>query len=195
MRELDGLIIAGSCFILPPCSSFGRWQPSTPATRRFLRSWLYGIKPVIIAIVAQAVGLESCQGYSHYCGRGSGDCCLFLSVDELLLLLLAGCGVMLVKNLWRTRSGTSGAMLYLFLEFWRMSVAPCCQAPATWLNVFLFFLKIGSVLYGSGYVLLALQGVGGTKPVAHPSNFWMQLPLVSSRLVLCLPQRPSLAIC
>jgi len=39
-----------------------------------------------------------------------------------------------------------------------MSVSPAVEAPATWLNVFLFFLKIGSVLYGSGYVLLALQG-------------------------------------
>jgi len=48
----------------------------------------------------------------------------FLSVDELLLLLLAGCGVMLVKKLWRTRVEHQGQCSYLFLEFWRMSVAP-----------------------------------------------------------------------
>jgi len=71
--------------------------------------------------------------------------------------------------------------------------SPAVEAPATWLNVFLFFLKIGSVLYGSGYVLLAFLQRELERNQWLPSNFWMQLPLVSSRLVLCLPQRPSLS--
>ena len=80
----------------------------------------------------------------------------FLSVDELLLLLLAGLGVMLVKNLWRTKNGTAGAMLLpISGVLTHVGSSPAVAAPATWLNVFLFFLKIGSVLYGSGYVLLA----------------------------------------
>jgi len=66
---------------------------------------------------------------------------------------------MLVKNLWRTRSGTSGAMLLPISGVLAHVGSSAVKAPATWLNVFLFFLKIGSVLYGSGYVLLAfLQG-------------------------------------
>jgi len=78
----------------------------------------------------------------------------FLSVDELLLLLLAGCGVMLVKKLWRTKWNIRGNVLPISGVLAHVGSSPAVEAPATWLNVFLFFLKIGSVLYGSGYVLL-----------------------------------------
>ncbi len=156
-----GLIIAGSCFILPAmlivwalAAVYARYQ-----TLPELGWLLYGIKPVIIAIVAQALwqlGLKAAKDIPTIVAGVAVIVAFFLSVDELLLLLLAGLGVMLVKNLWRTKSGTAGAMLLpISGVLAQVGSSPAVAAPATWLNVFLFFLKIGSVLYGSGYVLLA----------------------------------------
>jgi len=65
---------------------------------------------------------ESCQGYSHYCGGVAVIVAFFLSVDELLLLLLA-VWVMLVKTCGVQEVEHQG-QCHLFLEFWRMSVAP-----------------------------------------------------------------------
>ena len=156
-----GLIIAGSCFILPAmlivwalAAVYARYQ-----TLPELGWLLYGIKPVIIAIVVQALwqlGLKAAKDIPTIVAGVAVIVAFFLSVDELLLLLLAGLGVMLVKNLWRTKNGTAGAMLLpISGVLTHVGSSPAVAAPATWLNVFLFFFKIGSVLYGSGYVLLA----------------------------------------
>ncbi|MBW4639736.1 MAG: chromate transporter [Gloeocapsa sp. UFS-A4-WI-NPMV-4B04] len=155
-----GLIIAGSCFILPAmlivwmlAAIYVRYQQLPE-----LEWVLYGIKPVIIAIVVQALwqlGKKAIKGIPTLVVGVAVIAAFFLGVNEILLLLLAGLGVMLIKNLWRSKSGTAGALLLpisgVVAQVGSSPIAP----PATWLSVFLFFLKIGSVLYGSGYVLLA----------------------------------------
>jgi chromate transporter len=64
---------------------------------------------------------------------------------------------MLFKNLWRTN--TMAAWLFPMTSLMSQTGSTPATAPATypatWVQTFLFFLKIGSVLYGSGYVLLA----------------------------------------
>lgn len=156
-----GLIIAGSCFILPAmlivwtlAVVYARYQ-KVPE----LEWLLYGIKPVIIAIVAQALWQLGKKAAKDVPTIAAGVLVIFafsLGVDELLLLLLAGLGVMLVKNLWRSRSGTAGAFLLPVSGVLAQVGSSSAAVPSvSWLNVFLFFLKIGSVLYGSGYVLLA----------------------------------------
>lgn len=156
-----GLIIAGLCFILPAmlivwalAAIYTRYQ-TVPQV-----DWLlYGIKPVIIAIVVQALwqlGRKAIKDIPTTIAAVAVVAAFFLNVNELLLLLLAGLGVMLMKNLWRTRSGTAGAwLLPVSLILGQAGSSPAVAASASWLDVFLFFLKIGSVLYGSGYVLLA----------------------------------------
>lgn len=153
-----GLIIAGSCFILPAmlivwtlAAIYVRYQKLPE-----LEWVLYGIKPVIIAIVVQALwqlGKKAIKDIPTIMVAVGVVAAFFLGVNEILLLLLAGLGVSLIKNLGHGRSGT-GVLLPVFLAV-NTPIAP----SANWINVFLFFLKIGSVLYGSGYVLLAfLQG-------------------------------------
>lgn len=155
-----GLIIAGSCFILPAmlivwalAAIYARYQ-----TVPQIEWLLYGIKPVIIAIVVQALwqlGKKAAKDIPTTLAGIAVIVAFFLGANEILLLLLAGLGVMVVKNLQRSRSGTAGAWLLPVSGVLAQVGTPAAAATASWVNVFLFFLKVGSVLYGSGYVLLA----------------------------------------
>lgn len=155
-----GLIIAGSCFILPAmlivwalAAIYARYQ-----TVPQIEWLLYGIKPVIIAIVVQALwqlGKKAAKDIPTTVAGIAVIVAFFLGANEILLLLLAGLGVMVVKNLRRSRSGTAGAWLLPVTGVLAQVGTPAAFSPVSWVNVFLFFLKVGSVLYGSGYVLLA----------------------------------------
>lgn len=161
-----GLIVAGLCFILPAALvvlslavlyvEYG----TTPAAE-----WLlYGIKPVIIAVVAQAMwGLSKTAVKSRLLGViGAAVFFLYLmGLNELLLLFGGGLLFMLVKNAVRLRnvlgqSGLSGlATLGLPGALLVPTAASAAATSVSMSTLFFTFLKIGSVLYGSGYVLLA----------------------------------------
>ncbi|PSB28192.1 chromate transporter [Stenomitos frigidus ULC18] len=154
-----GLIIAGSCFILPAmlivwalAAVYVRFQ-TVPEV-----GWLlYGVKPVIMAIVAQAfwkLGKAAIKDLPTAIAGATVIAAFFLNVNELVLLLLAGLGVMLFKNIQRGNTGVA-ALLPFPIVLSQVSVTTAAIGKATWPQVFLVFLKIGSVLYGSGYVLLA----------------------------------------
>jgi len=157
-----GLLIAGSCFILPAmlivwtlAAVYDRYQ-TVPQVE-----WLlYGIKPVIIAIVLQAVwklGKKAAKDLPTQIAGAVAIAAYFAGVNEILVLLLLGVAVMLIKN-WQTRGHMTGAFL-LPLSGMLAQVGSAAAVPpvvaVSWASVFLFFVKIGSVLYGSGYVLLA----------------------------------------
>jgi len=156
----QGLFVAGSCFILPAmaivwtlAALYARYQ-SVPQVE-----WLlYGIKPVIIAIVVQALfklGNKAIKDVPTTIAAIGVIAAYFLNANELLLLAIAGLAVMLLKNL---RRGNRMALLLplsgTLAQTGGTAVAAAVATPS-WIRVFLFFLKIGSVLYGSGYVLLA----------------------------------------
>lgn len=156
-----GLFVAGACFILPAmtivwllAALYTRYQ-TIPQT-----GWLlYGVKPVMIAIVIQAVWKLGRKAVKDVPTTLAGIAVLvayFLGINELLLLLLAGLAVMLGRYLQRTRQRSAGAwLLPIFSTLAQTGGVVTATASISWLSVFLFFLKIGSVLYGSGYVLLA----------------------------------------
>jgi len=147
-----GLLIAGSSFILPATLIVWALAAIYVQSRSLPQvGWLlYGVKPVIIAIVLQALWK---LGKTAIKDRPTAIATFLVVLfswwryPEILLLLLAGVGVMLIKN---GRSiGFSAGLLPLPLL---LQVAPI---PMSGVNIFWVFLKIGSVLYGSGYVLLA----------------------------------------
>ncbi len=154
-----GLLIAGSCFILPAmlvvwalAAVYVRFQ-TIPAV-----GWLlYGVKPVMIAIVLQALWKLSKAALKDKPTIIAGIAVIVafvLNVNEVVLLLVAGLGVML----YRRRQGGSGMTMLLPMPGVLAktgAITTAVAAKATWLQVFLVFLKIGSVLYGGGYVLLA----------------------------------------
>jgi len=158
-----GLVVAGSCFILPAmlivwalAALYARYQ-TVPQV-----AWLlYGIKPVIIAIVLQAVwklGKKAAKDLPTQIAGAVAIAAYFAGVNEILVLLLLGVAVMLAKN-WQATPPTAGALLLPFSTFLAQAegttTAVSSVAAVSWVSVFLFFVKIGSVLYGSGYVLLA----------------------------------------
>jgi chromate transporter len=152
-----GLAGAGIAFIAPAAVmvsalawfyvEFG----STPAV-----TWvLYGVKPVVIAIVVQAIwglGQVIVRRWQTALVAAGVIVLGLLGVNELVLLFGGGAiGALLQRPRWLT--GRLSGVLLVPLASLNISVA----APATFslVGMGLLFLKVGAVLYGSGYVLLA----------------------------------------
>jgi chromate transporter len=150
-----GLIVAGVLFILPAACmmlalawAYVRYG-STPAV-----TWiLYGIKPVVIAIVAQAL-----WAFSRTAVKGIPAAIVGLAVLALyfvgvnIIALLIG-GALAVAAMTRGKELVERRSVILAPSLITASVAG--GTPVSLLTLFLTFLKIGAVLYGSGYVLLA----------------------------------------
>ena len=156
-----GLVAAGVGFILPAASivlalawlyvNYG----STPTA-----AWLlYGIKPVIIAIVLQALwslGRKAVKG-TFLGAVGVAIFALYLrGFDELLLLFGGGLLVTIIQvGRRRLQAGESPVAAFLPWLGSASAVSLAQAVPVSLSGLFLIFLKIGAVLYGSGYVLLA----------------------------------------
>lgn len=156
---IAGLVVAGACFILPAmvivwvlAIVYVRYQ-SVPQV-----GWLlYGVKPVILSVIIQALyklGQKALKDRPTIVAAIGVAMAAALGGPEIGLLLLAGLGVLL----WKTRhqSGHPPQGLW-FLPPALLGITTPSLRPslATTSQVFFYFLKIGSVLYGSGYVLLA----------------------------------------
>jgi len=149
-----GLIAGGLAFTLPAMFivlalawlyvEYG----STPQA-----TWLlYGIKPVMIAIILQALwelGRKAIKNKLTLVIGLASIALYFLGVNEILLLFAGGFIVMLIQNRTRLQNVKSLIFLPLLSTPW---VAPVSFSLST---LFLVFLKIGAILYGSGYVLVA----------------------------------------
>ena len=152
-----GLAGAGIAFIAPAAVmvSVLAWVyvefGSTPAV-----TWvLYGVKPVVIAIVAQAIwglGRVIVRRWQTGLVAAAVIALGLLGVNELLLLFGGGAvGAVLQRPRWLT-GRISGVM---FAPLATLNLAAAASATFSLVGMALLFLKIGAVLYGSGYVLLA----------------------------------------
>jgi len=163
-----GLLVAGGCFILPAVllvTAFA-WAYVHYGSLPVLSGVLYGVKPVIIAVVLQALwalGRTAVKsGFLAVVGV-MGMALAFLSVDELLILLAGGVVVgFRGKVIRRTAGGNRNSLLLvlgspLALVSQTGVSATGSLAPFALWPLFLFFLKVGAVLYGSGYVLFAFM--------------------------------------
>ncbi len=162
-----GLVMAGACFILPAFLIVFAlaWLYVRFGALPETRAALYGAKPVILAVVAQAlVGLSRSvlKGPVMIGLAVAAVVASLLGASELLVVFVPG--LLLGGNEWRkspsVKSGLPllGVILavggFLGLSLFLNSRSGAGAAPGPW-SLFLEFLKIGSVLYGSGYVLLS----------------------------------------
>jgi chromate transporter len=119
-------------------------------------TWLlYGVKPVVIAIIAQALwslGPKAIKSAPTGLAGLIVFILYFLGVNEIALLFGGGFAVMMGLNLHRLKKRWMGVFL---VPFTGLGFPAVVSLPFSLPILFLTFLKIGAVLYGSGYVLLA----------------------------------------
>ncbi|MSQ25122.1 MAG: chromate efflux transporter [Dehalococcoidia bacterium] len=152
-----GLLLGGVLFILPAALIVGVLAALYVryGTRAQAEWLLYGVKPVIIVIIIQAVlalGRRAVKGPALALIGGAALALYLLGVNELLLLAAAALAAALLRHGPRLRD--MGHAVFA-LPLLGAPAAASAVAGFSTATLFLTFLKIGAVLYGSGYVLLA----------------------------------------
>jgi chromate transporter len=149
-----GLLVAGTCFILPAAMMVAAlaWAYVHFGKLPEASAILFGVKPVVVAVILQALwGLGRTAVKTAFLGVvGTLSLLLaFLGLHPLLVLALAGSAVCL----------TSLRSLRLPVAAVPFAVPTAALAGAATSfslgSLLLVFLKVGAVVFGSGYVLLA----------------------------------------
>ncbi len=158
-----GLLLAGSCFILPAATmvtaiawayvKFGR----LPAVNGIL----YGVQPVVIAIIIQALwrlGRAAVKTPFLALIGATATALSLWGINPIAVIFGAGVLVaMTTATARRFKHPEKSPILPPAIQLPLAAGAAATTAAATvglW-PLFLVFLKIGSVVFGSGYVLLA----------------------------------------
>jgi chromate transporter len=157
-----GLVVAGACFILPAAAIVLAiaWMYVRFGTMPQAVGLLYGIKPVIIAVVLQALwGLGRTAIKSRLLAVIAivSLAASILDVNEMVVLLGGGV-VMLAIRAFEERAAARATLAAIPVAARAKTAALAAAAvavPFSLTTLFLFFLKVGAVLFGSGYVLLA----------------------------------------
>ena len=158
-RRWPGLVVAGLAFILPAmlitlmCGwAYVRFG-SLPAA-----SWLlYGVKPVILGVVVQAIWGLAPKAARTTLLRALGVLAAVLSglgVNEFAVLFGAGVaavGASRFRGSWK--SGAGG--LHQLTPLVPIGTGAVGISAVTLPGIFGVFFKVGALLFGSGYVLLA----------------------------------------
>ena len=152
-----GMIAGGLCFAVPAILIvlFLAWLYMRFGALPYSQWLLYGLKPVVISIILQALwklGQKAIKGAFTALLASMVIVLYFVGVNEIVLLFAGGLAAMLVKN-----------MRQLQRRVWCVALTPLgglglLSQVSFSFNLpllFLIFLKIGAVWYGSGYVLLA----------------------------------------
>ncbi len=153
---IPGLFVAGACFIFPAVVITGIFAylyaeyGQLPAVEPFI----FGIKPAVLAIIAAAIlklGKKALKGWELGVLGFFVLAASLLGMNEILALLGAG----VLGAFYFYFRNQSGAKLRTFLPFFLLQAPVTALSGITSLKVFWTFLKVGAVLYGSGYVLFA----------------------------------------
>ena len=167
-----GLVVGGICFILPAAILvlFIAWAYVRFGHLPAVAGILYGVKPVVIAVIVQALWGLGRTAVKNWFLAIAGSICVVLSLFSVnALLILFGTGAILacIHLVSQKSKEKQGAGIGFLGPLWRaahmnlsraLSVAGAVGATAVVPGlrpIFLVFARIGSVVFGSGYVLLA----------------------------------------
>ena len=147
-----GLLVAGACFILPAViiTGFIAWLYQKYGQLPEVTAFVYGIKPAIIAIILAAVYPLSKKALKTVELWGIGILTLaatLLGVDEIGAMFGAGAVTLLLYVARRPSGSLKGFIPAILLQIPGVNMTNA--------RIFFIFLKIGAILYGSGYVLFA----------------------------------------
>jgi chromate transporter len=154
-----GLLVAGVSFIFPASVMVAglAWAYVRFGSLPQVTGVLYGVKPIVIALIVQAVFKLAKSAVKSVKIAAVGALAVLataLGLDQLAVL--AG-GGLLTGVIWWSRSEkrtSSGAAL--LAGGGGMAAGASLVAPFSLTALFLVFLKIGAILFGGGYVLVAL---------------------------------------
>lgn len=150
-----GLSVSGACFILPAVIITGlvAWAYQQFGTLPQVTPFIYGIKPAIIGVIVSLMITLGKKALKTIELGFIGVTCALLAlygVNEIYVLFGAGLIGILI---YRIKNKTVSLNFILPLSFLTISDWSATN-PSEW-KVFWIFLKVGSILYGSGYVLFA----------------------------------------
>ncbi len=148
-----GLAVAGACFILPSAAMVAAlaWAYGKFGKLPQVEGLLFGIKPVVVALIIPALwnlGRVALKNPGLIMLAVAVVLLAALDVNVITLLICAGLFWMVVQQARSSSKLSTGGMLGLF--------STGAGGALGGLPIFLYFLKIGAVVFGSGYVLLAV---------------------------------------
>jgi chromate transporter len=153
-----GLAVAGVCFIAPAVlmTGFLAWLYVNYGTLPAFAPLLYGIKPAVLAIIVGALwrlGKKALKSRSLFSIAGLAIGLLLLGANEVVALLIGGFFGMLWLRLQSPpdRLAEWAIASLNFTAAGRAAASSESTSPGLW-QLGLFFLKVGSILFGSGYV-------------------------------------------
>ncbi len=150
---LAGLLIAGACFILPAAVMVAglAWVYEKFGKLPQVEGLLFGIKPVVVALIIPALwnlGKTALKDAGLVALAIGVVVLAMLGLNVITLLVCAGVLWMFLREARRlTASSKAGAFGLFSLS---------AGGSVGMMPVFLYFLKVGAVVFGSGYVLLAV---------------------------------------
>ncbi len=150
-----GLFVAGLCFILPAIVITGiiAWFYVAYGELPQVQPFLEGIKPAVLAIILAAVfklGEKSVKTTEHWIIAAVVVGLCLVGVSEIVAMIGIGILGMIYKLVQTKETGSTKS----WLPFLTLG-SPALVGQLTSVKVFLVFLKVGALLYGSGMVLFA----------------------------------------
>jgi chromate transporter len=149
-----GLVVAGACFILPAslATLALAWAYVRYGSLPQVQGLLYGAKPVMVAIIVQAVWNLGKTAYRRWPLAVAGLVCFGVALAGIppIAVLLASGGLALLVTWARSRPSKAMGLAIVPTTIGGGAAGAAGLAP-----IFLVFLKLGVVVFGSGYVLVA----------------------------------------
>jgi chromate transporter len=152
-----GLVVAGSCFIMPAViiTALFAWGYQLYGQLPEVQPFLYGIKPAIIAVIVVTMillGRKALKSVQLGIIGVASAIAVLIGFNEIYVLFGAGFIGILLKLIPPRNDKAAGIIPFGLLQIDAATVDGS-YIPA--FKLFLVFLKVGAILYGSGYVLFA----------------------------------------
>ena len=149
-----GLVIAGCCFIIPAVIITGvfAWAYRQYGQLPQVQPFIYGIKPAIIAVVVSlmiSLGRKALKNVELGIIGLLAATAVLAGYNEIYILFGAGLLGILIYFIRSSSKAANGILPFVLLQ---VATTPVSISDS---KLFWIFLKIGSILYGSGYVLFA----------------------------------------
>ena len=149
-----GLIVAGACFIIPAViiTAIFAWAYQEYGQLPQVQPFIYGIAPAIISVIVAAMLSLGKKALKSVLLGVIGLISMFAVLwgfNEILVLFSAGLLGILIHLIRQSTKNIHGFLPFTLLQ----AGLYLHELPAS--KLFLIFLKVGAILYGSGYVLFA----------------------------------------